>query len=61
MTTQGAQAEGKEINKAWFYFVISLFVFSTLTGVLMVPALLVEIATDLDDSVAVAEHLNRAS
>ena len=27
MTTQTSRTEGKEINKAWFYFVISLFVF----------------------------------
>ena len=61
MTTQTSRAEGKEINKAWFYFVISLFVFSTQTAVLMVPALLVEIATDLEVSVAVAGQLNTAT
>ena len=54
MTTQTAQAQGEGINKAWFYFLLCLAVFGTMTGVMMVPALLVEIATDLDVSVAVA-------
>ena len=54
MTTNTAQARGKETNKAWFYFLLCLAVFGTMTGVMMVPALLVEIATDLDVSVAVA-------
>ena len=42
------------MNKAWFYFLLCLAVFGTMTGVMMVPALLVEIATDLNVSVAVA-------
>ena len=61
MTTQAARAERKEINKAWFYFVLSLAILSTQTAILMVPALLVEIATDLDVSVAVAGQLNTAT
>ena len=61
MTTQAAQAEGKEVNKAWFYFVLSLAILSTQTVIVMVPALLVEIATDLEVSVAVAGQLNTAS
>ena len=61
MTTQAAQAEGKEINKAWFYFVLSLAILSTQTAILMVPALLVEIATDLEVSVAVAGQLSTAT
>ena len=61
MTTQTAQAEGKEVNKAWFYFVLSLAILSTQTAILMVPALLVEIATDFDVSVAAAGQLNTAT
>ena len=61
MTTQAAQTEGKEINKAWFYFVLSFTILSTQTAIVMVPPLLVEIATDLDVSVAVSGQLNTAS
>ena len=61
MTTQTAQAEGKEVNKAWFYFILSLAILTTQTAILMVPALLVEIAEDLKVSVAVAGQLNTAT
>jgi predicted MFS family arabinose efflux permease len=61
MTTPTAQAEGKEVNKAWFYFVLSLAILSTQTAIVMVPALLVEIAADLEVSVAVSGQLNTAS
>ena len=61
MTTQAAQAEGKEMNKALFYFALCLAVFGTMTGVMMVPALLVEIATELNVSVAVAGQLATAT
>ena len=61
MSTQTAQAQDKEVNKAWFYFVLSLAILSTQTAILMVPALLVEIATDFDVSVAVAGQLNTAT
>ena len=61
MNTQAEQAGVKEVNKAWFYFVLSLAILSTQTAILMVPALLVEIATDLDVSVAVSGQLNTAS
>ena len=57
MTTQAARAPGKELNKAWFYFLLCFAVFGTMTGVMMVPALLVEIAKDMDVSVAVAGQL----
>ena len=40
---------------------LSLAILSTQTAILMVPALLVEIATDLDVSVAVAGQLNTAT
>ena len=61
MTAQTAQAEGKEVNKAWFYFILSLAILTTQTAILMVPALLVEIASDLEVSVAVAGQLNTAT
>ena len=61
MTTQTAQAEGKEMNKALFYFALCLAVFGTMTGVMMVPALLVEIGRDLDVSVTVAGQLTTAT
>ena len=61
MATNTAVAPDKEINKAWFYFLLCLAVFGTMTGVMMVPALLVEIAKDLDVSVAVAGQLNTAT
>ena len=61
MNTQAAQAGSKEVNKAWFYFVLSLAILSTQTAIVMVPALLVEIATELEVSVAVSGQLNTAS
>ena len=61
MTIRAAQAEGKQVNKAWFYFLLCPAVFGTQTGVMMVPALLVEIARDLDVSVAVAGQLATAT
>ncbi len=61
LTTRSAHTQGREINKAWFYFALCLIIFGTMTGVMMVPALLVEIATDLDVSVAVAGQLATAT
>ena len=61
MTTQAAQAQGAGINKAWFYFLLCFAVFGTMTGVMMVPALLVEIGTELGASVAVAGQLTTAT
>ena len=61
MTTQAAQARPKVLNKAWFYFLLCFAVFGTMTGVMMVPALLVEIARDMDVSVAVAGQLATAT
>ena len=61
MNTQAEPAGVKDVNKAWFYFVLSLAILSTQTAILMVPALLVEIATDLEVSVAVSGQLNTAS
>ena len=61
MIRQTAQAEVRETNKALFYTALCLIVFGTMTGVMMVPALLVEIANDLDVSVAVAGQLATAT
>lgn len=61
MTTQAARAQGKEINKPLFYFSLCLIIFGTMTGVMMVPALLTEIAADLEVSVAVAGQLATAT
>ena len=54
---QAAQAQSREVNKARFYFLLCFAVFGTMTGVMMVPALLVEIAKEFDVSVAVAGQL----
>ena len=61
MTTRAAQAQGKEMNKSLFYFALCLIIFGTMTGVMMVPALLTEIAGDLEVSVAVAGQLATAT
>ena len=61
MTTQSAQTQGREVNKALFYFGLCLIVFGTMTGVMMLPALLTEIAADLEVSVAVAGQLATAT
>lgn len=53
--------EGKQVNKAWFFAVLSLAVFATQNAVFIVPPILVEIATDLDVSVAVAGQLTTAT
>ena len=49
------------MNKAWFLAVLALTVFATISAILIVPPLLVEIATDLDISVAVAGQLATAT
>ena len=54
---QAAQTGSREINKAWFFAVLSLAVFSGLSAVFIVPPLLVEIATDFEVSVAVVGQL----
>lgn len=53
--------EGKQVNKAWFFAVLSLAVLATQNAVFIVPPLLVEIATDLEVSVAVAGQLTTAT
>ena len=59
--TQAVPAVNKEINKAWFFAVLSLAVFGTLNAVQIVPPLVVEIARDMDVSVAVAAQLATAT
>ena len=49
------------MNKAWFLAVLGLTVFATISAILIVPPLLVEIATDLQISVAVAGQLATAT
>ncbi len=49
------------MNKAWFMAVLGLTVFATISSILIIPPLLVEIATDLDISVAVAGQLATAT
>ena len=49
------------MNKAWFMAVLGLTVFATISATLIVPPLLVEIATDLEISVAVAGQLATAT
>ena len=49
------------INKAWFYAVLAFAVFGTQNAVMMVPPLLVEVATDLEISVAVAGQMATAT
>ncbi len=56
-----AQAQQRQVNKAWFMAVLALTVFATISSILIVPPLLVEIATDLEISVAVAGQLATAT
>ncbi len=50
-----------EVNKARFMAVLALTVLATISAILIVPPLLVEIATDLEVSVAVAGQLATAT
>ena len=59
--TQAARASERGINKARFFAALSVAVFAALSAVFIVPPLLVEIATDLDVSVAVAGQLATAT
>ena len=51
----------RQLNKGWFFAVLSLAVFATQNAVFMVPPLLVEISSDMDISVALAGQLATAS
>ena len=59
--TETAQARQTQINKAGFFAVVSLAVLASHSAVLFIPPLLVEIATDLDISVAFAGQLATAT
>ena len=59
--TQTAQAGHSEVNKAWLLAVLSLTVFANISVILIIPPLLVEIATDLEISVAAAGQLATAT
>ncbi len=61
IATQTAATGDREVNKAWFMAVLGLTVFATISAILIIPPLLVEIATDLDISVAVAGQLATAT
>ena len=49
------------MNKAWFFAVLSFAIFGAQNAVFMLPPLLVEIASDLEISVAVAGQLATAT
>lgn len=61
ISAQRAPASRREVNKAWFMAVLALTVLATISAILIVPPLLVEIATDLEISVAVAGQLATAT
>ena len=61
IATQEAQSDGAVVNKAWFYTVLMVAVFATQNAVMIVPPLLVEIATELEITVAVAGQLATAT
>ena len=58
-----AKASGSQDarRKAWFFTVLATAIFATLTSVQIVPPLLVEIASELEISVAVASQLATAT
>ena len=58
---QTAQATQSQINKTRFFAVVSLAVLASHSAVLFIPPLLVEIADDMDISVAVAGQLATAT
>ena len=53
--------EGRQVNKAWFFAILSLAVFATQNAAFIVPPLLVEISSDMNISVAVAGQLATAT
>ena len=59
--TQAIQVSAREVNKGLFLAVLWVAVFGAMTAIMMVPALLVEISTDLGISVAVAGQLATAT
>ena len=61
IVTPAAEASGRTINKAWFFSVLSFAIFGAQNAVFMLPPILVEIASDLETSVAVAGQLATAT
>ncbi len=61
ITTPAAGASARGINKAWFFAVLSFAIFGAQNAVFMLPPILVEIASDLKISVAVAGQLATAT
>ena len=59
--TQAIQASAREVNKGLFLAVLWVAVFGAMNSIMMLPALLVEISTDLGVSVAVAGQLATAT
>ena len=53
--------KGRQVNKAWFFAILSLAVFATQNVSFIVPPLLVEISSDLNVTVAVAGQLATAT
>ena len=55
------EASARGINKAWFFAVLSFAIFGAQNAVFMLPPILVEIASGLEISVAVAGQLATAT
>ena len=60
MATKSTAAD-RRVNETWFVFVLGFSVLAAQNAALIIPPLLVEIATDLDISVAVAGQLATAT
>ena len=61
IVTPTAEAKAQGINKAWFFAVLSFTIFGAQNAVFMLPPILVEIASGLETSVAVAGQLATAT
>ncbi len=59
--TQTAQSGESGVNKAWLLAVLAFTVFANISAILIIPPLLVEIAADLEVSVAAAGQLATAT
>ena len=59
--TQTVRSAAGEVNKAWFLTTLLFAVFGTQNAVMIVPPLLVDIATDLNTTVPVAGQLATAT
>ena len=61
IATPATEASARSINKAWFFAVLCFAIFGAQNAVFMLPPILVEIASDLEISVAVAGQLATAT